>query len=751
MESSVSEYFECSSDKSNFPDSCLNLVTGAFFIALVFSLPSGVSGLFDGLPWANKGETLTMAVIIPFLLILGWRFMSLRLPISILGILLVLKVILLFGSPSGGLLVKVYPNSNEKLLTSLRKFDNSENGNWIRTYASSWNNNASGILNRPWTSQYDFPMDWVLSISSCPAPCQLTPIIEIEGALIVPEGRKFALIAQGVEHGTLSATHESGESLTISPAKDAGEAGQGLYQLSRSGRWQVSGKLHYGGPMLSLIPVLVEADGAVETELGRGILWQNWEELSNALGLIGFYQLLSFVTDGGMIVFLLVWVVWTVRSLVQKQILNLPLAVFSITTAFLSVALAPVFAYLLTTVGKLDPTTVSHLGFTIVATSFSFLIWAYLKKDYRSFETERIVPSVFLFFGPALLFFFAFRWWPILGQWVTWGAGDDWTSYQYFARKIVVDGEWLNAGEGVFAMQPLYRYFVGVYHLLFGQSPFAQHMADVWCVLGATALLAGLIMKFRLSVYIAFLVSAVYLTINLVGAFRYHIGRGLVENHAMFFMMLAVWFLYKGRTGGTSQIVLATLFGVFGYWMRQDHLGAIAGLAIFAIEPVSGATGGWIEYWKRTKLYWRRIVLYWGGGIFSVLMLCYRNWYLGGGFFPANPSHPNFTTGELQRGKYYLILTGNEWPNFPSIAGIVVALGVFVALFALVWRPKPLLNFPLCLGITLIGLLAPYALLWTGGYAPRFSIHILPLALLAWGFLLNNIINNYKFPLRFGR
>ena len=327
-------------------------------------------------------------------------------------------------------------------------------------------------------------------------------------------------------------------------------------------------------------------------------------------------------------------------------------------------------------------------------------------------------------------------------QWSLWSQGDDWTSYQNFAYKIVVDGEWLSAGEGVFTMQPLYRYFVGFYHLLFGQSAFVQRMADVWCILGAATLIACLIVRFRLPAFIAFFSSIAYLMANLIGTFRYRIGEGLVENHAMIFMMLAVWFLYRSREGaGYNRIILATLFGIIGYWMRQDHLGAIAGLAFIALEPVEGLTGGWQEYWERFKLHWQRIALYWGGGILSVLLICYRNWFLGGAFFPTNTQHPNFFE-VYEKAKFYLILTGDEWPVFPSISGIVVTLGVFMALLALVWRPKALLNFPLSLGVIFIGLLAPYAFLGVGVYHPRFSIHILPLAILSWAFLLNNIFNN---------
>ena len=68
-----------------------------------------------------------------------------------------------------------------------------------------------------------------------------------------------------------------------------------------------------------------------------------------------------------------------------------------------------------------------------------------------------------------------------------------------------------------------------------------------------------------------------------------------------------------------------------------------------------------------------------------------------------------------------------------------MALGVFVSLLTLFWRPKSLSSFPLSLGIILICLLAPYSVLWTGGYPPRWSIHILPFSILAVTLLLDRL------------
>ena len=86
-------------------------------------------------------------------------------------------------------------------------------------------------------------------------------------------------------------------------------------------------------------------------------------------------------------------------------------------------------------------------------------------------------------------------------------------------------------------------------------------------------------------------------------------------------MMLSAWFLYGMRERGGNRIILATLFGIFGYWTRQDHLGAIAGLAFLALEPIDGPTGDWKGYWDRFKLQSKVFACYWGGGILSVILI----------------------------------------------------------------------------------------------------------------------------------
>jgi hypothetical protein len=752
-------------EKSNNSGLLSNMILGVLSLGLLLVLPSGILAWYDGLPWTGEAETLLLSVIIPFLLILRWRFLSFRFSIIFLCTLLLLKVILFFGSPVGGLLVKVHPTLPKENVASYYPFHMVKGEKWVKTYATLWNKKASGVHRASWGERMDFPLDWVLLRNNkCKQGSQaskdcfeaLSVGIEIEGALLIPKGKKFALIARGVQEGTLIAINEHGKSFVLTPAKNYNDAAKAQYHLPGDGRWKISGKLEYMGFAWSFIPVLVEGNGQITKDLGRDVLWQSDDDLLDSLTRIGFYKFLSMIIDIGIILFVLAWIISAMNLMIQRGVLNWTLSMFSVLAIILPFIMAFSKVFLLekflSIVRLSDPTKVVLIGVSIIIAGFGFLFWTQRQKDYRNFEGDRIIPSIVLLFGPALLFFFSNKWWFSLGQWQYWTAGNDWVSYQDYARKIVVEGEWLRAGEAVFILQPFYRYVVGVYHWLFGQSAFVQNMSDVWCVLGATILIVGFAIKFKISPLLIFISSIVYLSINLLGAFKVHIGRGLVEYTAMIFMILAAWFLYRSREKGTKPIVLATLFGILGYWTRQDHLGAIACLAFLILEPVNESTGGWKGYWNRFQYHWKKFAIYWGFGISSVLLICYRNWLLGGDFYPTAVGHANFKPMGFsdQINALYIVVAGNTLPNIPSISGLVTVFGTCIALVALVWRPQALLNFPLSIGIIIIGLLVPYLFVWNWAYLPRFSIHLLPLAVLSVIVLLNHLLLGFKLTLRFG-
>ena len=334
-------------------------------------------------------------------------------PIIFLCVLLFLKVILFVGSPSSGLLVKVHPNLSEKSLTSLYKFKTVEGNTWVKTYASLWNKKVSGVHQAPWGEKLDFPLDWVLLSGGCAVRLNdcfedLNVVIEIEGALLIPKERRFALIARGVKEGRLIATNEHGNSFVLTPAKNFNDAAQSQYHLPNDGRWKISGKFSYSGPDWSLIPVLVENNGQVTKDLGRGVLWQSDDELSSSSGRIGFYKFFSIVVDGGIVIFLLTWIVSTITHMIQKQILNLPLFIFSVSAICIPFVMASskVFFYerFLGIVRILDPARLVYIGVSIIIAGIGFCCGFEGKKITGIFRSIELSHQYFCFLGRRYCF-----------------------------------------------------------------------------------------------------------------------------------------------------------------------------------------------------------------------------------------------------------------------------------------------------------------------------------------------------------
>ena len=183
-------------EKSNNSGLLLSMTLGVLSLGFLLALPSGILAWFDGLPWTGEAETLALSVIIPFVLILRWRFLSFRFSILFLCALLFLKVILFMGSPSSGLLFKIHPNLIPENLAQLYPFRTVEGESWVKTYATSWNKKASAVHQSSWDNKFDFPLDWVLlTKNQCKQESQiskdcfeaLNAVIEIEGALLIPK------------------------------------------------------------------------------------------------------------------------------------------------------------------------------------------------------------------------------------------------------------------------------------------------------------------------------------------------------------------------------------------------------------------------------------------------------------------------------------------------------------------------------------------------------------------------------------
>jgi hypothetical protein len=710
------------------------------FLAIILFLSSGVPSWFDGLPWANTVETLTLIIVIPCLIILGRDFLSTKFSVIFLTALLIVKLTLYLGAPLSGWKVKVSPD-----LKGL------ESGKFIRTYFTVWQENVSAILKKGWTDKKEFPIDWFIprttttkieSLNIVAGPLEekfekFSLWMNVEGVIRLPPDTQLVVLTQGTKHEEMNVVSLEGENISVPIVHRLTEV-QGLERPSSPTKsLSISGKFKFQGTEWAFEPLLIDQDGNIKSIFENGISWQNASTFKLKGIELKTYLVLGKTLDYGLIIFLLIWIAGSVQRLWAQKILSRPLIICSLLGAILPWFLA-YFASLLSLVRLPYPLNPQYLSLSIFVAGAGILAHSFWQPETLSNGKNILGQKVFLLFAPAFLSYFTFRWWPDLEHISLWSLGNDWTTYQYYARLIVVEGQWLEAGEPVLYHPSQYRYIVAFFHGLFGPSAFSQRLSDIWFTLGTAIILIHLATRLGLSAFTAVLTSLLFISVA-VGELT-HIGDGMAEYAAMFFIMFAGLILSKGRIN-YIRVLMAGVFATLGVWLHLDRIGVAGGIACLLINSKEGTLSfAWKNFFQEARSSWKFFAAYLSILGLGLLAIILRNGFVGGHFGFVGPGHPNFS-GDLLWSNWYLLLTGTPWPNFPLdtlTLTLVLLPGTLFGLIALVWRPKLFAGFPLSISIALLGLLSPYLFLHIWGYPPRYSTQLLPLAALSLAILFDH-------------
>ncbi len=681
-------------------------------LAVGLALPSGLESPLDGLPWSRRPELWLMAGLLPWLAILGWRVLARPWALAAVAALLVVRLALAFGAPAAGWEVLVHASAQDQ-----------ERGRPQATWEGFWRVGGAALLDKPWLKGREFPVEW-FNGRPFPPDNAFRLWLELRGRAVLPPGTGLVLLAGGLaEPPRVEAVSAQGMNMPLPVVDDPARVAALDPKSIPRGRLAVAGRLAYGPGNWTLLPLLVHGDGRVESAFGRGILWRPGGTPADTDGGHRWWWVLARLTELGLAGLLGLWSWTTWRGLRRRGLGDARLA---------GVALAAGLASWLAWRVGWGPDPVWRAGCGAVLALFLLLLDAWRRPAVWRERRGGLGLVILAALGPGLLAAFLGLWADHLGVMRFFHPGDDWTSYQNVAREIFLGGDWLDRARPVWHLQPLYRYLVGGLHALTGQSTLAQDLLDVWSALGGIALTAALGARLGLSPAWALGAALLMALPEFSGPFRHHLGRGLQEHAAMLAMLLATWAAAR-LAEGWRWVLVAGLLAAVAYWLRQDHLGVLAGLGFLGLEPVAG---DWRAAW-RTWLdrAWRgrwRLAAYLALLAAAVLAVGGRNWWFGGRFALTAPGNMSFLTGmtppEMVSNLGRLLLASEGAPDWPAL---VLLPGTLVGLLALVWRPAWLRGYPLALGLSLAGLLAPYFLVRITAYTPRFSLHLLPLAALS--------------------
>ena len=752
---------------------CFRVGFSVVLFLLVLGLRSGFNSSFSGLPWESGIENIVILVLLPSLLILNAKFLCSKFAMLFLIGLLLLKILICIEGPLTGWSIKVYPGD-----------DDLARDRWVSTYSTPWLGDASAILKEPWNSKRHFPLEWAigkLTRSSQWAEKHsrlvikdyrdTTPWLEINGSVLVPEGSRFILLSKGIVGGYLEANKIDNNKLKrveIAENEISDDTNErSIIQLDQ-GVWQVSGLFHWGKEEWSLRPLIKYPNGDLKDAFAENTLFLPFIG-KDAYKTRVIYGNLALLIDFLVGMFLVVWFAFFIRRSRAENYSLLPILGLSSTAIVLHY-------FLLTFLEKYSESNLETVSFgiSIGVSAVGFLVWTSFQRELLVCYSRRIVQSMFILFGVPLLVLFAVIWWPELKQIPILSPGDDWTNYQLLAFQIGVWGDVWEAGEKIFVMQPLYRYFAAMLHWLFGHSVFAQKMLDVWCITGVLLVIVMWQRRLNFSLSCTVLCVLGVLLPIIMGPIRHLIGRGIPEFCALFFLLVAAFLLYGARDRSMFRIVVAGMSAVLGNWLRQDHLLISFALVFLIAEPITGSVKDiWVALGSAVKNQWRKGVLYLGIVSLGVFAIFCRNWWIGGYFGLTVPNHPNFwliarcpdhpsiwlyssycdayPLVDLVRDEIYnyyeklrLLFTMKKVGQPPSMFSILLVLGVFSSLIALLWRPYVFRKISGPFGVVIASYCFTYLLVDCWGYPPRFSIHILPLATISCFMVVNHWVGQYS-------
>lgn len=704
-----------------------------FFLILltIFILPSQSSLFLSGIPITNKYSTIISILLISFFIFNFYIFDNYILKIFLFCILLI-KITILF-LPNTGVELKQYFNENDL-----------KNNNFIRSYDSFWNNETSFIQQRNFNTKANFPIDWTVHskinlkknqkkhFNSYEEYIQLNLIYNLSFYLYLSKNETFKIKSAGSNFDNLfinNMTNNEVDKLLINTD----------FNLKK-GLYKIHGDINFNDDNWSLQYLIKNKQGYSSAFLDNKIYLTN-NDTSNINKNYFFIKSFSTLLDlSAIILCILIFLIFAnfFKLNFNKYVLII------MTSTFLIFFLLKNFTSSFDLYGSF-PVAVSYL--------FSFLLIFLFKKNIE-INQANIHTIFFLIVFPLLCFFYVVKFYSEIESVTWWDYGDDWTAFQTFARAIVVDNEWLNAGEGVIYFRPGIRYIFAFIHIVYGFSGFAQKIIEPILIFAGCYLFIFIFYKFKINPLITLFSSILLISIFLGENYRWNISRGITEYYSFFFILLNIYLFLYYDYKKIINFVFISMIGIINVWLREDHITLIF-LAIY-ISMINDTYYHKLNFFNsvyqftlKNSIYIFLYGAFLSGGLF---LLWFRNYYVGGNLGLDHPylaitSDTHIRSFELDIfSNLYMLFTASILPNPPRVTSLFLFGAFIIALFKILNLSKFRCIHP-SLILLMFGCFIPAFIAPLIGYYPRYTIKYLPLCILVFAlyFNSNNFFTKTKF------
>ena len=317
-----------------------------------------------------------------------------------------------------------------------------------------------------------------------------------------------------------------------------------------------------------------------------------------------------------------------------------------------------------------------------------------------------------------------------IGRWTLYGIGNDNFLFQRFSYRIFMQHFWLEGGQPTFWNQPLFRWIAGVLHMTFGDSSVGQAYWDA-AGISIIAVFAYRTVTPFVGFTWALLAAILPLVMVLLGPALEFVGFGLSEISSAALIYLAALFAIRHR--GVSDVMIAGLLVVLGFYTRLNNLPMAVAVAAFALPLTLPAGAIWRPRVWWALIHWPLVIGIITALTVGALLFAWRTWHYTGVFDVFYGTQRDFLAvwkpGMTFReaipamiSSLMMVLTASDpptltWHALPLLSAAVICAGGLLNLPGLRMAPLPLVAMFVaeCVG----------AFVTRGwGHEGRFSIHL---------------------------
>ena len=540
----------------------LNFKFILLFFFFTFFLPGGSSYFLNGFPINGKVETLFL-IFFPIFIFNNLQNIKKKRIIFLLLLISSLKILSITG-PKIGILHK--------------QFETKDKDQVIKTYDSFWNESISSIQTFNWPEKKYFSIDWLMGEKiSKNNNLKFENINEFETLHLFIESN-FKIISSGSYFRIKNFNTDYLEDFYIKNLQNNEFLDNSVDFFSNKGVFLPRGIYAVKIDNIFKDSWNLEFENSVnifnkDYYLSSFLLSNIFQKNDNKKYLeLEIFRLIANLIDSAFL-FLIFFLLYELLSVLKKKRYLPSFLYFFVLLSSLCFLLK----YLLFETDYFRFFDTISLSITYLIFLIFFFYKFLFKDDFKIYNYNFLK----LFFSITLITFFSLKFNSLIGV-IDFYAnkGDDWFTFQVFAREIAVEKIFPHPD---YIYRPGLKYLFAIQHILFGKSSFVAKLFEIWLFLFSLILTFKIILKLTKNYFLSF-VGVFFISIIFLGEnFINYLGKGLSSYYSYVCVLSLVYFFISKKID-QKNIFYSLPIVLLIAWLREEQLILTCSLIFFIPE-----------------------------------------------------------------------------------------------------------------------------------------------------------------------